>query len=383
MKRALKKIWRLIVVLVVAAVAWAAWAAAAFYDFRGGLQDGDPISLERRVDWSGVRQSLREDLEARSASPTGGYRAIDAQVSRQGIINLLRAAKLEDGGGASAAGSGTKSKPVLGWHQIGYAFFSGGPFAFRIDISPDSDKVKQPLILLFKWKGDWQLARIFLPGDVAANAQQAAQNPSPAPASTPSQPQTLPPGAERVVLYEEVPSDPNGKRYTGSVVWRMEQMPPAAGGGSELAVTAHVSVPDRPLKMTMAIRRNLDKTLPASHTIEVKFDLPPDASSSDIQDVAGIMMKPTEEAAGQSLAAIRVKVNSNFFLIGLSAIDLDMQHNMQFLRDRPWIGIPFVYNNRSRALLAIEKGKTGDKSIADALTQWNTAVASEIKDKKP
>ena len=49
----------------------------------------------------------------------------------------------------------------------------------------------------------------------------------------------------------------------------------------------------------------------------------------------------------------------------------------------PWIGIPFVYNNRSRALLAIEKGKTGEKSIADALAQWDTTAASEIKNKKP
>jgi hypothetical protein len=380
-----RKVARFIGLLVVAGLAWTAWAAGAFYDFRSGLQDADPVSLERRVDWSSVRQSLREDLQANPPTQSGGDRTVDALVSRQGIVNLLRTAKLDDRGWetAAATSSGNGQARVFGWHRIQYASFSGTPFALRVDIGPDSDSVKRPLVLLFKWMGDWQLTRILLPADAAFNALQTAQRPSPPGASAASQPQAREPGTERVELYEEDPSDPNGKRYAGSVVWRMEQMPPAASGGSGLAVTAHVSVPDRPLKMTMAIRRNLDKTLPASHTIEVKFDLPPGASSSDIQDVAGIMMKPNAEAAGQNLAAIRVKVNSNFFLIGLSAIELDMQHNMQILRDRSWIGIPFVYNNRSRALLAIEKGKTGEKSIADALTQWNTAAASEIKDKKP
>jgi hypothetical protein len=382
-KTTFRKLARFIGLLVVAGLAWTAWAAGAFYDFRSGLQDADPVSLERRVDWSSVRQGLREDLQANPASQSGADRTVDALVSRQGIVNLLRAVKLDDRGWetAAATGSGNGQARVFGWHRIQYASFSGTPFALRVDISPDSDSVKRPLVLLFKWMGDWQLTRILLPADAAFNALQTAQGPRPSGASATSPPRE--PGTERVELYEEDPSDPNGKRYTGSVVWRMEQMPPAAGGGSELAVTAHVSVPDRPLKMTMAIRRNLDKTLPASHTIEVKFDLPPDASSSDVQDVAGVMMKPTAEAAGQNLAASRVKVNSNFFLIGLSAIELDMQHNMQFLRDRPWIGIPFVYSNRSRALLAIEKGKTGEKSIAHALTQWNTAAASKIKDKKP
>ena len=382
-KATFRKIGRFIGLLVVAGMAWTVWAAGALYDFRSGLQDADPVSLERRVDWSSVRQSLREDLQANPGAQSGGDRTIDALVSRHGIVNLLRTAKLDDRGWETTAPTDSGNGPprVFGWHRIQYAWFAGTPFALRVDISPDSDSVKRPLVLLFKWMGDWQLTRIFLPADAAFNALQTAQSPSPSDASATSPPRET--GTERVELYQEDPSNPSGKRYTGSVVWRMEQMPPVASGGSELAVTANVSVPDRPLKMTMAIRRNLDKTLPASHTIEVKFDLPTDASSGAIQDVAGVMMKPTAEAAGQNLAGSRVKVNNNFFLIGLSAIELDMQHNMQILRDRPWIGIPFVYNNRSRALLAIEKGKTGAKSIADALMQWNAAAAIEIKDKKP
>ena len=378
----LRKARRIMVMLAVAGIAWTAWAAIAFYDFRSGLQDGDPFSLERRIDWNSVRQNLREDLLAAPPAQSGA-RNIDDMVSRRGILNLLRAAKLDRSGPqpTAAPAPGNAQARVFGWRQIQYVSFSGTPFMLRVDIGPGGSG--RPLVLLFKWLGDWQLTRVLLPTETAANAPQAAQAAVPADTSSVAQPQAREPGTERVELYEEDPSDPNGKRYTGSVVWRMEQMPSAVGGGSEPAVTAHVSIPGRPLKMTIAIRRNLDKTLPASHTIEVKFDSLPDAANHDIQDVAGIMMKPTAEAAGQSLAGIRVKVDSKFYLIGLSAVESDMQQNMQFLKDRPWIGIPFVYSNRSRALLAIEKGKSGEKSIADALTQWNMAAAGEIKNKKP
>jgi hypothetical protein len=382
-KSAVRKFFKLILLLLVAGLAWSAWAVGAFYDFRGGIRDADPPSLERRIDWASVRRSLREDLQAKLAAPGGSSdsrsaqtnRTIDALVSQPGIVNLLRTAKIDNRGWKPAAAANERGR-VFDWSHIRYAFFSGSPLAFRVDISPDSATIKRPLILLFKWRGDWQLTRIYLPTDAPFDAAGAAQSLPPPAAPAPSQPQASVPGAERVVLYEEDPSDPNGKRYTGTVVWRTEQAPPATGGSSGLAVIAHVSIPDRPLSMTMAIRRNLDKSLPASHTIEVKFERSPSAAGGDIEDVAGIMMKPNDEAAGQGLAASRVKVSNNFFLVGLSAIELDLKHNMEILKAQPWFGIPFVYGNKSRALLAIEKGKTGDKTIAEALAKWNTTAAA-------
>jgi hypothetical protein len=89
--------------------------------------------------------------------------------------------------------------------------------------------------------------------------------------------------------------------------------------------------------------------------------------------VVGVMMKPNEEVSGQQLAGTRVKVSNDFFLMGLSAIELDVQHNMQVLKDRPWLGIPFVYNNNSRAVLSIEKGEAGSKIIADEIARWTAA----------
>jgi hypothetical protein len=42
---------------------------------------------------------------------------------------------------------------------------------------------------------------------------------------------------------------------------------------------------------------------------------------------------------------------------------------MQALTDSPWLGIPFVYGNGNRAVLAIEQGRAGAKSIAGALVR--------------
>jgi hypothetical protein len=379
-RRRFRKASKVIAILLLAGVAWTAWAAAALYDFAAGLRNADPVALERRIDWSSVRERLREDLQARPGPQAGGS-SIDMLVSQQGIANLLRTAKLDEHGWDTAPPDGAQ-RQASGRSRIQYAFFTGGPFAFRIDVEPDSDKIKEPLVLLFRWAGDWRLTRVFLPADAVANPSQASQAPARAVVAAAPEPQPLPSGAQRAVLYEEDPSDPEGKRYAGSAIWRTEDMPPVAGGASEFAVTAHVSVPERSLSMTIAIRRNLDRTLPASHTIELKIDLPPDSPTGGIQDVPGIRMKPNEQAVGQQLSGSRVKVSNDFYLIGLSAIDVDVRHNMDLLTGQPWFGVPFVYNNRSRAVLVIEKGPAGEKSIADALARWAKPAVAEGASRK-
>jgi len=93
--------------------------------------------------------------------------------------------------------------------------------------------------------------------------------------------------------------------------------------------------------------------------------------------VLGVLMKPSEEIAGEQLVGNHVKVSSDNFLIGLSASEADMKRNLQALKDNPWFGIPFVYSNGSRAVLAIEKGAAGEKSITEALARWSTTSISQ------
>jgi hypothetical protein len=178
------------------------------------------------------------------------------------------------------------------------------------------------------------------------------------------------PVAQRVVLYDEDPSDPKGKQYVGSVVWRTEQVKASGAQKGDIAVRADIDIPDRKFKMTMSFRRNTDTSLPASHTAELTFILPQDFAGGGVGNVPGILMKSNEQARGTPLAGLAVKVTDGFFLVGLSNDDADRQRNVQLLKERSWFDVPLVYSNQRRAIIAIEKGAPGERVFNDAFAQW-------------
>jgi hypothetical protein len=180
--------------LILVALGWIAWPYYALYDFANAMQQGDQVALERRVAWEEVRRGLRDDFNAvvlRSLTKNDGSsplatgiaaligptiinNAIDSYVTPRGIANLIRSGKASAPSAAQIENSGADQKLAgtfddkqqrgLGWKQVRYAFFSGGPMTFRVDIAPDDAQTgQQPVILLFKWAGDWKLFRLFLP----------------------------------------------------------------------------------------------------------------------------------------------------------------------------------------------------------------------------
>jgi hypothetical protein len=196
---------------------------------------------------------------------------------------------------------------------------------------------------------------------------QAGQAPATSP---PPNSQTLPQVAQRVVLYEEDSNNPQGRQFVGSAVWRTETVSPGPGLAPELAVRADIEIPERRMTVTWSLRRNTDKALPASHTIEIMFNLPADFPGGGVANVPGVLMKQAEQARGTPLSGLAVKVTNGFFLIGLSAIDADMQRNVQLLKERSWFDIPIVYSNGGRAILAMEKGSPGERAFSDAFAAW-------------
>ena len=178
------------------------------------------------------------------------------------------------------------------------------------------------------------------------------------------------PVAQRVVLYDEDPSDPKGKQYVGSVIWRTEPIKASGNQKPDIAVRADIEIPDRKFKMTMSFRRNTDTSLPASHTAELTFILPQDFSGGGVGNVPGILMKSNEQARGTPLAGLAVKVTDGFFLVGLSNVDSDRARNLQLLKERSWFDVPLVYANQRRAIIAIEKGAPGERAFNDAFAPW-------------
>ena len=186
----------------------------------------------------------------------------------------------------------------------------------------------------------------------------------------PSSSEQVAPVAQRVVLYDEDPSDPKGKQYVGSVIWRTEPIKASGNQKADIAVRADIDIPDRKFKMTMSFRRNTDSSLPASHTAELTFILPPDFNGGGVGNVPGVLMKSNEQARGTPLAGLAVKVTDGFFLVGLSNVDADRARNVQLLKERSWFDVPLVYSNQRRAIIAIEKGAPGERAFNDAFAVW-------------
>jgi hypothetical protein len=187
-----------------------------------------------------------------------------------------------------------------------------------------------------------------------------------------------PPGAnvkvsQKVVLYEEDPNDPAGKHYIGSAEWHTEGVPPSPGQRPDLAIRADIEIPERHISVRWLMRPNNDKTLPASHTVEVKFTLTAGFAPGGITNIPGVLMKQSESTRGVPLAGLAVKVAPNFFLIGLSSAQADRVRNIRLLKEQPWFDIPIVYNDGRRAIIAIEKGISGERAFADAFEAWDDA----------
>ena len=181
--------------------------------------------------------------------------------------------------------------------------------------------------------------------------------------------QPVAPVAQRVVLYDEDPNSPQGKQYVGSVIWRTEPVKVPAGQPPDIGVRADIEIPERKIKMSLSIRRNSDASLPASHTAELTFVLPPDFGTT-ITNVPGVLMKSNEQSRGTPLAGLAVKVTDGFFLVGLSNVEADKARNLQLLKERSWFDIPVVYANQRRAIIAVEKGAPGERAFNEAFTAW-------------
>ena len=187
-----------------------------------------------------------------------------------------------------------------------------------------------------------------------------------------------------VVLYEEDPANPAGSFFGGSAQWRAETVSPGPGQvAPDLAIRVDVAIPDRRLAFNMLIRRNTDTTLPATHTVEIMFNLPADFAVGGIASVLGLLMRDAHETRGVALSRLAVKVRKDFFLIGLSAVEADRQRNFTLLKERSWFDIPVVYGNGRRGIIAVEKGSEGSAAFAQAFEHWESELHRHTDARQP
>jgi hypothetical protein len=130
------------------------------------------------------------------------------------------------------------------------------------------------------------------------------------------------------------------------------------------------------MKMTWTLRTNSDRSLPASHLIEIIFAEPGNLPGGGVATIPGILMKDSESGRGTPLAGLAVKVTTGYFLIGLSAGEDEALTNVAMLKQRRWFDIPIVYANDKRAIIALDKGATGDRVFRDAFLTWKAGTGT-------
>ena len=160
----------------------------------------------------------------------------------------------------------------------------------------------------------------------------------------------------------------------------------SAGPGSppDLAVRADIEIPERRITLSLVIRRDLNQVQQAtSHTIEITFNLPADFPFGGIQNVPGVLMKQAEQTRGSPLGGATAKVTSDYFLIGLSAVETDMQRNVQLLKERSWLDIPIVYNNGRVSIRCPAPGTFAPQAPASSGGYCRKGNPSEREVKRP
>jgi len=192
------------------------------------------------------------------------------------------------------------------------------------------------------------------------------------PAPTPVQ-STAIPVSQRAIFYEERTNVAEASAEPGTTVWSIVQESPGDGLPPEPAIRAETTIPGKDVQLRMTIRRNADKSLPASHIIEMIFLTPEGFEGGGIENVLRVSLKSSEQEAGSPLLGIPAKIADGFFLIALNDTKPEIEANTALLGRQSWIDIPVQYKSGRRALFTMEKGIPGTKVFDEALKAWQAA----------
>jgi hypothetical protein len=195
----------------------------------------------------------------------------------------------------------------------------------------------------------------------AGNTQTATANP----------PGSNAPAQSRAALLIETPNDPQKPKVDiGTAVWTLL---PAASGPAQAAgpaVQAEIDIPDMKMHATMTIRKNVDASLPATHTIDLRFTFADGADAKGFKDMALPQLRRDDTPTGDAVSGVRVKINDAYYLVGLTRSDADTTRNLDLLSSRNWLDFPLLFNDDHVAKLTFEKGATGQSVIAQAIDAW-------------
>jgi hypothetical protein len=175
--------------------------------------------------------------------------------------------------------------------------------------------------------------------------------------------------AQRAIIYQENQVSPNEPTVIpAQVVWHIDSLT-----GRDPVVVATVEAMSVGLSLVMAVRRNADATLAASHVIELTFHTPNDPSWV-VRDIGLPRFKDEEGVSGTPLAGTIMPLKDNAFLVRLSNVPGHFEQNESLLLKQNWIDLPIRVVSGRRAIVAFEKGMPGDRALSQAFKEWWNAV---------
>ncbi|MDB5593343.1 MAG: uncharacterized protein JWM36_304 [Hyphomicrobiales bacterium] len=219
--------------------------------------------------------------------------------------------------------------------------------------------------------GGGQAARPATPAPGTQTNQQAQTAPvSPAKPTTPSTAPAIA-VAQRAALLVDAPDEPQKVRtFVGNVVWRLDNVSRGQGQPLSIGVRAEVDLPDAKLRAVMLIQKNTDDTLPASHTIELRFIPTEGGPIPGVAQISTPQMRKEDTPAGDALTGVPAPIMQNYFLVGLTRGDAAVSRNVDLMRTRAWFDIPMLLSDQRIAKITFEKGSAGERVINEALEAW-------------
>ncbi len=172
-------------------------------------------------------------------------------------------------------------------------------------------------------------------------------------------------GSQSLLLEASTNGSTGAVPFSGTVDW--------TEGQDEIGLPtliAKASIPARNLGVTVTIRKNSDPVLPASHLMEVNFDVSDTFVGGSITSLPGVLLKDEELVPGAPLVGASARIVGNSFLFALSASPQDATTNRGLLETRRWMDLAVVYGTGRNAILTLEKDDEAQALFEKVFAAW-------------
>ena len=137
----------------------------------------------------------------------------------------------------------------------------------------------------------------------------------------------------------------------------------------ELPIT-DITIPDAKMTAIILFQPNKDAAFPASHTLKIRFV--PEAGSplGVVKAIDVPEMREENTPAGTRLLGLAATIAENNFLAALAQGEAVVPRNLELIRNRGWLDVPFRLGSGQYGKMVVEKGAAGDRVLNEALAGW-------------